>query len=115
MRKAFAAAKQVSDQIFAANHIEDHTAYNPTDADYVTWEGQGYTFRGAGHIVGTHRMGSSPRDSVVKATQQTWDHDNLYLAGCGNLPTLGTSNPTLTMTALTFMAAEDILKRLAEQ
>ena len=114
MRKSFEAAKKVSDQIFAANKIADHTAYLPTDPDYVTWQGRGYTFRGAGHIVGTHRMGTSKENSVVKATGQAWDHPNLYLAGCGNMPTLGTSNPTLTMTALTFMVAENILKQLAE-
>lgn len=114
LRKSFAAAKEVSDQIFAANSIEDHTVYNPTEADYVTWHGRGYTFRGAGHIVGTHRMGDKPNNSVVNPQQRTWDHPNLYLIGCGNMPTLGTSNPTLTMVALTYMAAENILKQLAE-
>ena len=112
MRKSFAAAKKVATQIFAANGIEDFTEYKPSDADYVTWEGNGYTFEGAGHIVGTHRMGNDPKTSVVKPSQQCWDHPNLYLVGCGNMPTLGTSNPTLTMTALTFMAAESILKQL---
>lgn len=112
MRKSFEAAKKVSDQIFAANGIEDFSAYSPTEADYVTWQGRGYTFRGAGHIVGTHRMGSDPATSVVDTNQRTWDHKNLYLAGCGNMPTLGTSNPTLTMTALTFQAAEAILQQL---
>jgi choline dehydrogenase-like flavoprotein len=112
MRKSFKAAKHVSDQIFAANKIEDHTVYSPTEADYVTWDGQGYTFRGAGHIVGTHRMGSSANESVVDKNQRTWDHQNLYLVGCGNMPTLGTSNPTLTMTAMTYQAAESILKQL---
>lgn len=115
MRRSFAAAKKIGDQIFSANQIQDYTAYQPTEADYVTWKNQGYTFRGAGHIVGTHRMGSSPQDSVVNASQRTWDHDNLYLVGCGNMPTLGTSNPTLTMTALTFMAAEAILKQLKDK
>lgn len=114
MRKSFKAAKDVSDQIFAANGITDFTAYNETDADYVTWQGRGYTFRGAGHIVGTHRMGASSKDSVVNPNQRTWDHDNLYLVGCGNMPTLGTSNPTLTMTALTFKAAEAILQQLEQ-
>jgi len=114
MRKSFKAAKQVSDQIFAANKIQDFTEYNPDEADFVNWEGRGYTFRGAGHIVGTHRMGHDAASSVVKPSQQCWDHPNLYLVGCGNMPTLGTSNPTLTMTALTFMAAENILKQLAE-
>jgi len=43
---------------------------------------------------------------------RTWDHENLFLAGCGNMPTLGTSNPTLTMTALAFKSAEAILRQL---
>lgn len=115
MRKSFEAAKKVSDQIFAANGIADFSAYSPTEPDYVTYRGRGYTFRGAGHIVGTHRMGSSAADSVVDPNQRCWDHHNLYLAGCGNMPTLGTSNPTLTMTALTFKAAEAILQQLAQQ
>ena len=58
-------------------------------------------------------MGFTPQDSVVNREQRTWDHSNLYLAGCGNMSTLGTGNPTLTMTALTFWAAENILKDLS--
>ena len=115
MRRSFAAAREASEQIFAANGIADYTEYKTTDADFVTWQGKGYTFWGAGHIVGTHRMGNDPKTSVVKPTQQCWDHPNLYLVGCGNMPTLGTSNPTLTMIALTFIAAENILKQLGEQ
>jgi len=111
-RKAFAAAKCASDQILCKARITDHTLYKPTDANHVTWKGRGYTFWGAGHIVGTHRMGSDARTSVVKPTQQSWDHPNLYLVGCGSMPTVGTSNPTLTMTALSFMAAQDILCKL---
>jgi choline dehydrogenase-like flavoprotein len=45
---------------------------------------------------------------------RTWDHPNLFLAGCGNMPTLGTSNPTLTMAALTFKAAEAMLNQLEQ-
>jgi choline dehydrogenase-like flavoprotein len=112
MKKAFEAAKQVSDQIFKANGIEDKTVYSQSEADNVVYNGVPYTFRGAGHIVGTHRMGSSEEDSVVNAKMRTWDHENLYLVGSGNMPTLGTSNPTLTMTALTFMAAEAVLQQL---
>ncbi len=114
MKRSFAAARKVSEQIFAANGIEDHTSYDPAAADYVTWEGKGYQFWGAGHIVGTHRMGNDPKTSVVRPSQQCWDHRNLYLVGCGNMPTLGTSNPTLTITALTFMAAENILNQLKD-
>ncbi len=115
MKKSFEAAQKVSEQIFAANNIENKTLYKPTDADYVVYKGQQYTFFGAGHLVGTHRMGTAPENSVVNSDQKCWDHDNLYLVGCGNMPTLGTSNPTLTMTALTFKAAEAILRQLENQ
>ncbi|MEP1778026.1 GMC family oxidoreductase [Reichenbachiella sp.] len=113
MKKAFEASKKVSDQIFADAGVEDHTAYSADlDPDYVEYNGKGYNFWGAGHIVGTHRMGNSKENSVVDSDSKTWDHDNLYLVGCGNMPTLGTSNPTLTMSALAFKTAEAILKRL---
>ena len=112
MRRAFEAAKQVSDQIFAANGITDNTVYDNQDPGFLMFNGHPYTYRGAGHIVGTHRMGKSARSSVVNSDQCTWDHENLFLVGCGNMPTLGTSNPTLTMAALTFKAAEAILRQL---
>jgi len=113
MKKAFETAKEINNQLFKATGTQDFTFYSPTlNADYVGYQEQGYNFWGAGHIVGTHRMGASKKDSVVNKDSRTWDHDNLYLVGCGNMPTLGTSNPTLTMTALTFKAAEAILKQL---
>jgi choline dehydrogenase-like flavoprotein len=114
LRAAFAAAKSVSDQLFAHIGVQDFTEYKTTDPDYVTYNNVGYSFNGAGHLVGTHRMGSSPDDSVVNWEQRTWDHPNLFLVGCGNMTTLGTSNPTLTMAALTFWAAENILKDLSQ-
>jgi choline dehydrogenase-like flavoprotein len=114
MRAAFAAAKSASDQMFAYIGVQDFTDYKPSDPNYVIYNGAGYSFNGAGHLVGTHRMGSSPYDSVVNREQRTWDHPNLFLVGCGNMTTLGTSNPTLTMAALTFWAAENILKDLSQ-
>lgn len=115
MLKSFEATDIVSEQLFKQCGITDYTSYDPlTNPDYVTYKGKGYSFAGAGHIVGTHRMGFTKEDSVVNADMRTWDHDNLFLVGCGNMPTLGTSNPTLTMTALTFKAAEAILKQLEQ-
>jgi choline dehydrogenase-like flavoprotein len=112
VKEAFKIAKSVSDDIFSANGIKDHTEYSADEADYWEYKDKGYTSRGAGHIVGTHRMGNAPEDSVVDPDMRTWDHQNLFLAGSGNMPTLGTSNPTLTLTALAFKAAEAILKQL---
>jgi choline dehydrogenase-like flavoprotein len=112
MLKAFEAAKNVSDQIFKAKGIKDKTEYKKTEPDNVVYKGVSYTFRGAGHIVGTHRMGDKKENSVVDKDLRTWDHGNLFLAGSGNMPTLGTSNPTLTLAALSFKASEAILKQL---
>ncbi|MBC9931195.1 GMC family oxidoreductase [Chitinophaga qingshengii] len=119
--KAFAAAKAINDQLFKAAGIKDFTKYGEKDEngkfknpDIVTppRSKEIYNFWGAGHIVGTHRMGKDADKSVVDKNLCTWDHNNLYLVGCGNMPTLGTSNPTLTMLALTFKAAEAILKKI---
>lgn len=111
-RSAFVTAQDIKTQIFAKMGVYDFTKYNTTDSDYFTYENTGYSFYGAGHLVGTHRMGFTKADSVVNREQRTWDHENLYLVGCGNMPTLGTSNPTLTMAALAFWGAENIIKAL---
>lgn len=111
-KAGLAEAKRTSDLIYAQLGIEDHTVYRPSDIGYVTYEGEGYTYQGAGHYIGGHVMGKSRNDSVVNADQRMWDHENLWLIGCGNMPTEGTSNPTLTMAALTFMAAERIERAL---
>jgi choline dehydrogenase-like flavoprotein len=110
--KAFAAAKGISDQLFKQAKIKDFTQYSPSAPGYVEHEGKGYEYRGCGHVVGTHRMGASSNDSVTDSWMRCWEHPNLYLVGCGSMPTIGTSNPSLTMAALAFRAAESILSDL---
>lgn len=116
-RAAFVAGRQVAKQVFKLLKVEDATFFSPTDPSYFTAEvdgkEEGFITYGAGHLCGTHRMGFSASDSVVNSWQQTWDHKNLYLVGCGSMVTIGTSNPSLTMTALAFRAAESILKDLS--
>lgn len=73
------------------------------------YNNQWYNFFGAGHIMGTHRMGAKASDSVTDANMKSWDHDNLYIVGCGSFPTGATSNPTLTMVALALKAADAML------
>lgn len=115
-RAAMAAARDISKAIFARLGIppaDDHTKYTSTDYGYLKYGDDGYSYRGAGHLAGTHRMGNSAATSVVNPRQQCWDHENLYLVGCGNMPTVGTSNPTLTVAALAFRAARAILHDLS--
>jgi choline dehydrogenase-like flavoprotein len=68
------------------------------------------TYGGAGHIIGTYRMGDDPKTSVVDSWQRSHDHPNLYLVGSGTFPTAGTANPTLTLSALALRTADSIVK-----
>lgn len=67
-----------------------------------------FRYFGAGHVVGTYRMGADRKDSVVDAEQRSWDHANLFLVGSGVFPTVATGNPTLTIAALALWAARTI-------
>ncbi len=69
---------------------------------------------GAGHIMGTHRMGSDPATSVVNAQQRAHGHANLYMLGSGSWPSYGTANPSLTIAALALRTAETISKELRQ-
>jgi glucose dehydrogenase len=73
------------------------------------------TYGGAGHIMGTYRMGDDPKTSVVNSFQRSHDHDNLYLVGSGTFPTGGTANPTLTLSALALRTADSIVGDLESQ
>jgi choline dehydrogenase-like flavoprotein len=108
--------RSVASQVWAWTQVQDFTDYTALAGgsfQILGFEGAAYAIMGAGHVVGTHRMGKSRLDSVVNTAMRTWDHPNLYLAGCGNMPTLGTSNPTLTAAALTYLAAEHVIRDLS--
>ena len=105
-------SRQLSRLIFQRLGVEDHTTYDPLDYAYVSYKGEGYTVRGGNHWAGTHIMGTGAKDSVVDGAQRSWDHGNLYLVGAGSMPTTGTSNTTLTLSALAFLTAERIRNEL---
>jgi choline dehydrogenase-like flavoprotein len=63
-------------------------------------------FAGAGHIMGTTKMGDDPKSAVVNKDCQCFDHPNLFIIGPGLFPTSGTANPTLTVAALTLRLAQ---------
>jgi choline dehydrogenase-like flavoprotein len=98
--------------VFAKIGAADVTDHNAALGTPLKFRKKTFKFIGAGHIMGTHRMGRCPEQSVVDQYQRSWDHLNLYVAGCGSMPTVGTSNPTLTAVALTIMSAEHIFSGL---
>jgi choline dehydrogenase-like flavoprotein len=58
-----------------------------------------------GHHIGTTRMGSDPRSSVVDSDCRVHGVDNLYVAGSATFPTSSQANPTLTVVALSLRLA----------
>jgi choline dehydrogenase-like flavoprotein len=58
-----------------------------------------------GHHIGTARMGSDPRASVVDADCRVHGVHNLYVAGSATFPTSSQANPTLTVVALSLRLA----------
>jgi len=98
-RSGLAAARRAHDEIFetlGATHLQ----HKPS-------------FFGAGHIIGTARMGDDPRTSVVDRDLRAHEHPNLFILGSSVFPTSATANPTLTIAALSLRAVEPVLASLA--
>jgi choline dehydrogenase-like flavoprotein len=100
VRRGLVAAWQAQKQIFARLEASETR--------------RAATAQGAGHIIGTARMGSDPRTSVVDRDLRSHDHPNLFLLGSAVFPTSGTANPTLTIAALSLRAVEAVKVALAE-
>ena len=91
---ALAAARRTHEQLFVA--------LGASDIGHLPHA------EGAGHIMGTTRMGADHRTSVANGQGQSHDHSNLWFAGSSLFPTSGTANPTLTIAALALRTAEAI-------
>jgi choline dehydrogenase-like flavoprotein len=61
------------------------------------------------HEVGTARMGTDPKSSVLNKFNQSWDIKNLFVTDGACFVSIGCQNPTLTMMALTVRACEYIV------
>jgi choline dehydrogenase-like flavoprotein len=60
------------------------------------------------HMLGTCRMGNDPATSVVNADHRAHDVANLFICDGSSLVTSGRGQPTMTIQALAFRAADRI-------
>jgi choline dehydrogenase-like flavoprotein len=60
------------------------------------------------HLLGTCRMGNDPKTSVINADHRTHEVKNLFLCDGSSLVTSGRGQPTMTIEALAFRAADRI-------
>lgn len=64
--------------------------------------------KGSAHLLGTCRMGDDPRTSVVDKFHRSHDIRNLFICDGSSFVTSGRGQPTMTIMALAFRAAEHI-------
>lgn len=81
------------------------------DPDSLEFEMTRYGAYG-GHHIGTARMGTDPRTSVVNADCRLHDVANLYVAGSAVFPTSSQANPTLTIVAMALRLADHLKREL---
>ena len=62
------------------------------------------------HLLGTCRMGNDPKSSVVDRFHRTHDVRNLFICDGSSLVTSGRGQPTMTIQALAFRAAEHMAR-----
>ena len=60
------------------------------------------------HLLGTCRMGNDPKTSVINSDHRSHDVKNLFLCDGSSLVTSGRGQPTMTIEALAFRAADRI-------
>ncbi len=65
---------------------------------------------GGAHLLGTCRMGDDPETSVVDRYHRSHDVPNLFICDGSSMVTSGRGQPTMTIMALAFRAAEHIAK-----
>lgn len=69
---------------------------------------------GTWHHMGTTRMHDSPKHGVVDRDCKVHGMNNLWVAGSSVFPTAGANFPTITLSALAFRLAENIVCELRE-
>jgi choline dehydrogenase-like flavoprotein len=99
----------IQDDFDVANFVMDKQEQLLKEAGATkTWHGENGRGGVADHQNGTCRMGNDPKTSVVSSYCQSHDLDNLFITDGSVLVTDAGFNPSLTIQAVAFRAAEYI-------
>jgi choline dehydrogenase-like flavoprotein len=101
--------KDHPDDLKIARFFQDR-AYEVMDAAGAlkVWRGPISERHSSVHLLGTCRMGNDPGTSVIDKYHRTHDVPNLFLCDGSSFVTSGRGQPTMTIEALAFRAAEHI-------
>jgi len=97
------------DDLAMASFLEDRAMELVDAAGAVkSWRLGIHPTTGGEHLLGTCRMGDDPATSVVDSTHRSHDVPNLFICDGGSMVTSGRGQPTMTIMALAFRAADHI-------
>jgi choline dehydrogenase-like flavoprotein len=97
------------DDLSMARFLQDRSAEIMDAAGaQKLWKAEVTERRGGVHLLGTCRMGNDPANSVVDKYHRTHDVQNLFLCDGSSFVTSGRGQPTMTIQALAFRAADHI-------
>jgi len=66
------------------------------------------------HQMGSCRLGSSPKTSVINATGESWEIKNLFVADASTFPTASGVNPMITTESISHYIAQRIKDKLSK-
>jgi choline dehydrogenase-like flavoprotein len=76
---------------------------------------ESYVFGRSVHEMGTARMGTDPKTSVLNGHNQVWDAKNVFVTDGACMASSSCVNPSLTYMALTARAAEHAVSELKKR
>jgi choline dehydrogenase-like flavoprotein len=101
--------KDHPDDLATARFLQDRSAEILHAAGALkVWKGPMVEQRDSVHLLGTCRMGNDPATSVIDRYHRTHDVPNLFLCDGSSFVTSGRGQPTMTIQALSFRAADHI-------
>jgi choline dehydrogenase-like flavoprotein len=97
------------DDLAIAGFFEDRCAelHEAAGAEKM-WRFGTHPSTGGPHLLGTCRMGDDPATSVVDSKHRSHDVPNLFICDGSSMVTSGRGQPTNTIMALAFRAADHI-------
>jgi long-chain-alcohol oxidase len=124
MRRGVEGAARIVEAMGAKRSYSSHSkwvSYDPgrrgdigslmRDADASGW-GSGQAQPTSFHIMGSARIGDSPKTSACRADGETWELRNLLVLDGSAFPTASGVNPMVTIEALAHMNATTLVQRL---
>lgn len=97
-KKSVEMLEKMGADIIQVPEITDETEFGPSSV--------------GNHSAGGAIMGDDPETSAVNHYSQMWDMENLFVVGSSSFPHFSSYNPTGTLGALAYRAAEGMIKYL---